>query len=173
MKVTYPGHPFFGQKLEVIRLCKGHDPDLIVRLPDGFCTTIATRFTDYFAPIPLEIENQTSPSLSEGDAEKYDEKDENASSRPLPLLELNGLLQIVHFMEQHSLQNRTSAPNAASKQALQISPLTEAPQFNAPALLEADCDSTNLHQKNMLEIEPLSDDLLPQPDLDPDERKRL
>ena len=166
MKVTYPGHPFFGQKLEVIRLCKGHNPDLIVRLPDGICTTIANRFTDYFAPIPLDTENQANPALSE--EEENPHENENASP-PLPLLELKGLLQLVHFIEQHSLRNRnrTSVPDSDPKQALQTPPLLEPAQSNAPSLSLSQTDSTDLHQRNMLKVEPVSEGLLPQEDFDP------
>ena len=62
MTITHPAHPRYGEKAEVIRVCKGSDPDLIVRFPDGSHSPIFASFTDYFSPTPTtttQIENQT------------------------------------------------------------------------------------------------------------------
>ncbi len=74
--ITHPYHPLRGQQVEVIRLRRGSDPDLIVRLPDGLHVTIAMSGTDYTgAPDPdLPI------------------------SVP-PLLAIEGLRQVVQFID--------------------------------------------------------------------------
>lgn len=51
MTITHPHHPLRGQRVEVLRLRRGHDPDLIVRLPDGRHAAIALSGTDYFPPL--------------------------------------------------------------------------------------------------------------------------
>jgi hypothetical protein len=53
--VTHPHHPLCGQQVAVIRLRRGANPDLIVRLPDGSHAAIAMSLTDYAgasAPLP-------------------------------------------------------------------------------------------------------------------------
>jgi Family of unknown function (DUF5372) len=45
--VTHPHHPLRGQRVEIIRIRRGNDPDLIVALPDGRHTAIALSSTDY------------------------------------------------------------------------------------------------------------------------------
>ncbi|MBV7333528.1 Y4bD/Y4pK family protein [Chloroflexi bacterium TSY] len=47
IRITHPHHPLCGQQVEVIRLRRGEDPDLIIRHPDGFHTAIAMSCTDY------------------------------------------------------------------------------------------------------------------------------
>jgi hypothetical protein len=47
--ITHPHHPLRGQRVEIIRLRRGADPDLIVRLPDGRHAAIALSSTDYAA----------------------------------------------------------------------------------------------------------------------------
>jgi hypothetical protein len=49
--ITHPHHPLRGQRVEIVRLRRGHDPDLIVVLPDGRHAAIALSSTD-FAPPP-------------------------------------------------------------------------------------------------------------------------
>jgi Family of unknown function (DUF5372) len=49
--ITHPHHPLRGQRVEVLRLRRGHDPDLIVRLPDGRHAAIALSSTDYVPPL--------------------------------------------------------------------------------------------------------------------------
>ncbi|WP_410001705.1 DUF5372 family protein [Singulisphaera sp. GP187] len=48
--ITHPHHPLHGQKVEVVQLRRGIDPDLIVRLPDGHHAAIAMSGTDYASP---------------------------------------------------------------------------------------------------------------------------
>src|SRR5262245_31801246 len=44
--VTHPYHPLFGQQVAVIRVRRGVDPDLIIRLPDGYHGAIAASWPD-------------------------------------------------------------------------------------------------------------------------------
>ena len=55
MTVIHPHHPLYGQRVEVVRIRRGNDPDLIVVAPDGRHTAIALSSTDYDSPpeIPL------------------------------------------------------------------------------------------------------------------------
>src|SRR5947209_2708329 len=48
--ITHPHHPLRGQKVEIIQLRRGLDPDFIVRLPDGHHAAIAMSGTDYASP---------------------------------------------------------------------------------------------------------------------------
>ena len=48
--ITHPNHPLRGQQVEIIRVRRGIDPDLVVRLPDGQHVAIAMSGTDYAAP---------------------------------------------------------------------------------------------------------------------------
>jgi hypothetical protein len=48
--ITHPHHPLRGQKVEIIQVRRGLDPDLIVRLPDGHHAAIAMSGTDYASP---------------------------------------------------------------------------------------------------------------------------
>ena len=75
--VTHPHHPLYKQPVEVIRVRRGADPDLVIRLPDGLHAAIAASCTDYAADASLA-------SLPD----------------PLPLLDLDGLCQIVLFIDQ-------------------------------------------------------------------------
>ena len=47
--ITHPYHPLHGQQVEVVRVCRGADLDLVVRLPDGLHVAIAMSWTDYAA----------------------------------------------------------------------------------------------------------------------------
>ena len=49
MTITHPHHPLRGQRVEIVRLRRGVDPDLIVRFPDGRHTAIALSSTDYLS----------------------------------------------------------------------------------------------------------------------------
>jgi hypothetical protein len=86
--IIHPCHPLNGQQVEVVRVRRGPDPDLIVRLPDGCHIAIAMSLTSYAGSI---------------DTERLDER--------LPLLDLDGLRQIVAFMD--ALQLEDCAPEAA------------------------------------------------------------
>jgi hypothetical protein len=74
--ITHPHHPLRGQQVEIIRVRRGIDPDLIVRLPDGQHVAIAMSGTDYAAP------------------------GQSASPHSvLHLLDFQGLLQTAEFVE--------------------------------------------------------------------------
>jgi hypothetical protein len=45
--ITHPHHPLSGQKVALIRLRRGSNPDLIVRLPNGTHAAVAVGLTDY------------------------------------------------------------------------------------------------------------------------------
>jgi Family of unknown function (DUF5372) len=45
--ITHPHHPLRGQRVEIVRIRRGNDPDLIVVAPDGRHTAIALSSTDY------------------------------------------------------------------------------------------------------------------------------
>ena len=49
MTVTHPHHPLLGQRVEIVRIRRGNDPDLIVVTPDGRHTAIALSSTDYMS----------------------------------------------------------------------------------------------------------------------------
>ena len=74
--ITHPFHPLHGQQAEVIRVRRGLDPDLIIRLPDGCHAAIAASSTDYAGAPP-----------------------EEPPPGPPPLLDLHGLWQIVQLLD--------------------------------------------------------------------------
>jgi hypothetical protein len=45
--ITHPHHPLCGQKVALIRIRRGSNPDAIVRLPDGSHAAVALGLTDY------------------------------------------------------------------------------------------------------------------------------
>ena len=47
MTVTHPHHPLYGQQVEIIRVRRGPDPDLIIRHLDGYHGAIAASWTTY------------------------------------------------------------------------------------------------------------------------------
>jgi len=75
--VTHPHHPLYGQQVQLIRVRRGPDPDLIIRMPDGYHGAIAASLTDY-------------AGISEADL----------GAAELPLLSIEGLWQIAQFIEQ-------------------------------------------------------------------------
>ena len=77
MTITHPHHPLCGQQVEVIRIRRGADPDLIVRLPSGIHAAIAMSWTDYAAS-----------------------SDSEPPPVPTHLLDINGLRQIVQLLAQ-------------------------------------------------------------------------
>jgi Family of unknown function (DUF5372) len=83
--ITHPHHPLRGQRVEIIRLRRGADPDLIVRLPDGRHAAIALSSTDY-AALP-------------GDTPE---------PAPRHLLDLTGLRQVIQLLD-HIAQRGPSA----------------------------------------------------------------
>ena len=78
MTITHPFHPFRGQQVEVIRIRRGPDPDLNIRLPDGTHSVVAMSSTDY---VP------TTPGV-------------DLHAEPPPLLDLEGLRQVVQFIDR-------------------------------------------------------------------------
>ena len=75
--ITHPHHPLRGQQVEIVRLRRGIDLDLIVRLPDGRHAAIALSGTDYLAP-----------------------PEDDRPPRPGHLLDLNGLRQILQVLDR-------------------------------------------------------------------------
>src|SRR2546421_1653008 len=53
--VTHPHHPLYGQRVRLIRVRRGPDPDLIIRLPDGYHGAIAASLTDYGGPVDPDL----------------------------------------------------------------------------------------------------------------------
>jgi hypothetical protein len=87
--ITHPHHPLHGQRCEIVRIRRGVDPDLILRLADGSHAAIAMSWTDYGEPQGLPA----------------------APSRPdLPQLDLQGLRQIVHLLDQLRQEDRFPTP---------------------------------------------------------------
>jgi hypothetical protein len=66
-----------GQRVQLIRVRRGADPDLIICMPDGYHGAIAASLTDY-AGRPEANVNYTDP----------------------PLLSLEGLWQMAHWISQ-------------------------------------------------------------------------
>src|SRR5258708_27828939 len=60
--VTHPHHPLHGQRVQLIRVRRGPDPDLIIRMPDGYHGAIAASLTDY-AGTPEADPSSTEPPL--------------------------------------------------------------------------------------------------------------
>ena len=75
--VTHPHHPLYSQRVQLIRVRRGPDPDLIIRMSDGYHGAIAASLTDYAGP-----------------------PETDASSTEPPLLSPEGLWQMAHFIEQ-------------------------------------------------------------------------
>ena len=60
--ITHPYHPLCGQQVEIIRICRGDDPTLVVQYPDGLHGVIATSWTDYATPQGFDLPS-TPPHL--------------------------------------------------------------------------------------------------------------
>jgi hypothetical protein len=85
--ITHPHHPLRGQRVEIVRIRRGNDPDLIVVLPDGRHAAIALSSTDYASPA------ENSPTVA---AEH--------------LLDLDGLRQVIQLLDR--LARTGPAPSA-------------------------------------------------------------
>jgi Family of unknown function (DUF5372) len=88
--ITHPHHPLCGQQVPVVVIRRGANPAVIVRLPDGTHAAVAL----------------TSTSLAA-----------EASAFPLavatpPLLALNGLRQIVRFIDHLRQEGRLPSSKA-------------------------------------------------------------
>lgn len=75
--MTHPHHPLYGHRVQLVRVRRGRDPDLIVRLPDGYHGAIAASLTDYAGAAPVD------PAAGE-----------------TPLLLLEGLWQMAQWIAQ-------------------------------------------------------------------------
>jgi hypothetical protein len=73
--ITHPVHPLRGQRVEIVRVRRGTDPDLIIRLPDGRHIAIAASWTDYHGPADAE------------------------TALPIGLLDIAGLRQMARLIE--------------------------------------------------------------------------
>lgn len=83
--ITHPHHPLTGQRVDIVRIRRGPDPDLIIRLADGTHTAIAMRWTASAA--------SAEPTPCAG---------------ATPLLDIEGLWQIVHLLAH--LRQESRAP---------------------------------------------------------------
>ena len=73
--ITHPHHPLYRQQVEILKLRRGSDPDLIVRLPDQSHAAVAMSWTDYAGGV------------------------ESPPSQPPSLLSLSGLREIVALLD--------------------------------------------------------------------------
>ncbi|MCP5074858.1 MAG: hypothetical protein GY947_16410 [Rhodobacteraceae bacterium] len=80
--ITHPHHPLYQQQVEVLRIRRGSDPDLIVRLPDGLHGAVAMSWTDYAGVA------------------------DTPSAEPPPLLALAGLRELVERIAQWQQPSR-------------------------------------------------------------------
>ena len=62
--MTHPHHPLYGQRVHLIRVRRGPDPDLIIRMPDGYHGAIAASLTDYSGPPDPDVFPIDPPLLS-------------------------------------------------------------------------------------------------------------
>jgi hypothetical protein len=96
--IIHPHHPLRGQRCAVVRVRRGSQPDVILRLPDGSRAAIALSWTDYDNGAPPE-----------------------QPSAELPLLDLNGLRQaaqlIAHLRQEGRLRKRAKASRRPSSSA--------------------------------------------------------
>jgi hypothetical protein len=81
--ILHPHHPLRGQRCAVVRVRRGTEPDVILRLPDGSRAAIALSWTDYGnAALPEQLASE------------------------LPLLDLTGLRQAAQLIEQMRQEGR-------------------------------------------------------------------
>ena len=62
--MTHPHHPLHGQRVQIVRVRRGPDPDLIIRMPDGYHGAIAASLTDYAGSSPTDRSVMEPPLLS-------------------------------------------------------------------------------------------------------------
>jgi hypothetical protein len=82
--VIHPHHPLYGQHVEIMRIRRGPDPDLIIRHLDGYHGAIAASWTSYASSA------------------------EALSTEQPPLLDLEGLHQLARLVEQLQERGRPS-----------------------------------------------------------------
>jgi hypothetical protein len=96
--IIHPHHPLRGQQCEVIRVRRGTQPDVILRLPDGSRAAIALSWTDYRTAAPP-----------------------GQSNAEYPLLDLNGLRHaaqlIAHMRQEGRLEPRPTSSRHRSSAA--------------------------------------------------------
>lgn len=92
MTITHPHHPLRGQKVEIIRIRRGADPDIVVSLPDGSHAAIAMSWTDF------------------GEASEAEREDAAPH-----LLDLDGLRHAVRIIERIREDGRFSPPKTPAK----------------------------------------------------------
>src|SRR5262249_46207518 len=106
--ITLPGHPYRDQQVEVIRVGKGDDPDLLVRLPDGSYLVLAMRCTAYLDGRPPPASEPSPAPLDTG-----------------PLLHPDGLRRMAQFVARllatpgspQPAPPRTKAATSAARRA--------------------------------------------------------
>jgi hypothetical protein len=91
--ITHPHHPLWGQRCEVVFIRRGVDPDLILRLADGTHAAIAMSWTDAGGGQAL--------SAAQGGSD-------------WPLLDLQGLRQILHLLGQLRQEDRFPTPRRST-----------------------------------------------------------
>lgn len=86
--MTHPHHPLYGQRVEIIRVRRAADPDLIIQMPDGYHGAIAASWTDYA-------------------------RSANAESvlDPPALLTIEGLWQMAQFVERCRTRSHLPKPD--------------------------------------------------------------
>jgi len=89
--VTHPHHPLYQQKVAVIRIRRGLDPDLIIRCPDGFHGAISASWTDYSFNPEFEL-----------------------MPEPPPLLNITGLFDMVNLIDQIRQRSLSTNSNICS-----------------------------------------------------------
>ncbi len=62
--MTHPYHPLYGQRVQLIRVRRGPDPDLIIRMSDDYHGAIAASLTDYAGPSELASDAAEPPLLA-------------------------------------------------------------------------------------------------------------
>ncbi len=90
MTITHPHHPLRGQRVTIVRIRQGTDPDLIVQLPDGTHAALAMSATDYAG----------TPAVS---------------ATPAHLLALDGLRQVAHLLAQWRPPASSPSPTATPR----------------------------------------------------------
>jgi len=87
--ITHPHHPLHGQRCEIVRIRRGVDPDVVLRLADGSHAAMAMRWTDSGETQGLPV----------------------APRRPArPQVDLQGLRQIVPLLAQLRQEDRCPTP---------------------------------------------------------------